>query len=95
MDLRVFTLYKSDLVTFVMLPVCMYICMDVLLASAQVFAYILFIFDIPQFIDLGVTCFSDYIRGLDWSVDLLTAYRSSLQITMTQFFISTIQITPR
>jgi hypothetical protein len=38
-----------------------------------------------------VTCISDYRRALDW-IDLLTTYRSQLQMTITLFLISTLQI---
>jgi hypothetical protein len=35
-----------------------------------------------------VTCMSDYRRGLDWRLDLLTTYRSELQVTITLSLIS-------
>jgi hypothetical protein len=42
-----------------------------------------------------VTCMSDCRRGLDWGIDLLTTYRSELQITITLLLTPTLQITPR
>jgi hypothetical protein len=40
-----------------------------------------------------VTHISDYRRGFDWGIDLLTTYKSQLQIITTLLLISTLQIT--
>jgi hypothetical protein len=47
-------------------------------------------FPIQPLLTLIFTCMSDYRRGLDWWLDLVTTYRSKLQLTIALSLIHTL-----